>query len=82
MSSLSILIPLSLGMGFVGLCAFLWALRANQFDDPEGNAWRVITLDHQSGVDDPRDKQGDRDDDPASDAVDHDSDGREPDGRR
>lgn len=40
MSSLSILIPLSLGMGFVGLCAFLWALRANQFDDPEGNAWR------------------------------------------
>jgi len=76
MSSLSILIPLSLGMGFVGLCAFLWALRANQFDDPEGNAWRVITLDDQFGADDPRDKQGDGDDHKASDAVNHDPDGR------
>ncbi|WP_372675188.1 cbb3-type cytochrome oxidase assembly protein CcoS [Aquicoccus sp.] len=76
MSSLSILIPLSLGMGFVGLCAFLWALRANQFDDPEGNAWRVITLDGQSDADDPRDKGGDRDDHKASDAVNHDPDGR------
>ena len=55
MTALTVLIPLSLGMGLVGLCAFVWALRANQFDDPEGNAWRVITLDDQSGVDDPRD---------------------------
>ena len=76
MTALTVLIPLSLGMGLVGLCAFVWALRANQFDDPEGNAWRVITLDGQSGVDDPGDKQGDRNDDTASDAVNHDPDGR------
>lgn len=40
--SLLILIPLSLGMGAVGLGAFFWALHNHQFDDPEGAAWRVI----------------------------------------
>ena len=76
MTALTVLIPLSLGMGLVGLCAFVWALRANQFDDPEGNAWRVITLDGQSDVDDRRDRQGDSDDHAVSDAVNHDPDGR------
>lgn len=47
MSSLYILIPVSLGMGLIGLCAFFWAMRHNQFDDPEGNAWRVIDPDEQ-----------------------------------
>lgn len=75
MSSLSILIPLSLGMGFVGLCAFLWALRANQFDDPEGNAWRVITLDDQSDADDPRDKGGAVDEQGALHSAHRDPDG-------
>ena len=42
MTALLILIPLSLGMGMVGLGAFFWAMRHGQFDDPEGNAWRVI----------------------------------------
>lgn len=42
MTALLILVPLSIGMGLVGLCAFVWALRRGQFDDPEGNAWRVI----------------------------------------
>lgn len=42
MTSLLILIPVSLGMGLIGLCAFFWAMRNNQFDDPEGNSWRVI----------------------------------------
>lgn len=45
MTSLAVLIPISLGMGLVGLCAFFWAMRTGQFDDPEGNAWRVIALD-------------------------------------
>lgn len=44
MTALLILVPLSIGMGLVGLCAFVWALRGGQFDDPEGNAWRVIAL--------------------------------------
>lgn len=43
MTSLLILIPISLGMGLVGLGAFFWAMRTNQFDDPDGNAWRVLT---------------------------------------
>ncbi|TNF17291.1 MAG: cbb3-type cytochrome oxidase assembly protein CcoS [Rhodobacteraceae bacterium] len=40
--SLLILIPLSIGLGLIGLGAFFWALRHNQFDDPEGAAWRII----------------------------------------
>lgn len=40
--SLMVLIPLSLGMGAVGLGAFFWALRHDQFDDLEGAAWRII----------------------------------------
>ncbi|PKP67937.1 MAG: cbb3-type cytochrome oxidase assembly protein CcoS [Alphaproteobacteria bacterium HGW-Alphaproteobacteria-1] len=42
MTSLLLLIPLSLGMGLIGLGAFFWAMRHGQFDDPEGSAWRVI----------------------------------------
>ena len=40
--SLLFLIALSIAMGLVGLAAFMWALRNDQFDDPEGNAWRVV----------------------------------------
>ncbi|WP_297771728.1 cbb3-type cytochrome oxidase assembly protein CcoS [uncultured Roseovarius sp.] len=57
MNSLLILIPISLGMGVIGLCAFFWAMRNNQFDDPEGNAWRVITIDTHSD-DNPPEKEG------------------------
>ena len=42
---LAVLIPLSIAMGLVGLVAFCWALRHDQFDDPEGAAWRVLTPD-------------------------------------
>jgi cbb3-type cytochrome oxidase maturation protein len=42
MTSLAVLIPVSLGMGLVGLWAFFWAMRANQFEDLDGNAWRVL----------------------------------------
>jgi cbb3-type cytochrome oxidase maturation protein len=37
------LIPLSIGMGLIGLGAFLWALRNQQFDDPAGVASRILT---------------------------------------
>lgn len=43
MSALVVLIPVSLGMGLVGLAAFFWAVQHGQFDDPEGNASRVLT---------------------------------------
>lgn len=42
MTALLILIPISLGLGAIGLGAFFWAMRHGQFDDPEGDAWRVI----------------------------------------
>ena len=42
MTALLVLIPVSIGMGLVGLGAFIWAIRHQQFDDLEGSAWRVI----------------------------------------
>lgn len=42
MTALLILIPVSLGLGAIGLGAFFWAMRHGQFDDPDGNAMRVI----------------------------------------
>lgn len=42
MTALLVLIPVSVIMGVIGLGAFFWALRRGQFDDPDGNAWRVI----------------------------------------
>ncbi len=43
MTHLLLLIPMSIGMGLVGLAAFFWALRNDQFEDPDGSAWRIIT---------------------------------------
>ncbi len=45
MEILGILIPVSLFLGFVGLGAFLWAMKTRQFDDPEGDANRILTKD-------------------------------------
>ena len=40
--NIGFLIPLSIGMGLAGLGAFFWALRNGQFDDPEGDAARIL----------------------------------------
>ena len=42
MTILGILIPISLGLGLVGLLAFLWALKNNQYEDLEGDQMRVL----------------------------------------
>ncbi len=42
MTALLVLIPLALGLGLIGLAAFFWALRDGQFDDPDGNAARIL----------------------------------------
>lgn len=42
MNVLVILIPVSLVLGAVGLVAFLWTLRANQYEDLQGDAWRIL----------------------------------------
>jgi cbb3-type cytochrome oxidase maturation protein len=46
MDVLGILIPASLLMGGVGLGAFWWMLRRGQFDDPEGDAHRILRDDY------------------------------------
>lgn len=43
MQILTILIPVSLLLGGIGLAAFFWAMRTKQFDDPEGDAARILT---------------------------------------
>lgn len=42
MTGLVVLIPVALVLGALGVAAFFWALRANQFDDPQGAAERIL----------------------------------------
>ena len=42
MSVLSYLIPISLVLGGVGLLAFVYTVRSNQYDDPEGDSRRIL----------------------------------------
>jgi cbb3-type cytochrome oxidase maturation protein len=42
MSGLTFLIPIALGMGLIGLCAFFWAMRSGQYEDMEGAANRIL----------------------------------------
>ena len=46
MELLLILIPVSLFLGGLGLAAFFWALKRGQFDDPEGDAARILRTDY------------------------------------
>jgi cbb3-type cytochrome oxidase maturation protein len=45
MTILLLLIPAALAIGGLGLVAFFWALRNGQFEDPEGNAARILMED-------------------------------------
>lgn len=57
MNILAILIPAALFLGLLGLGAFFWSLRHNQFDDPKGHAERILSDrydDHPADEDDPR----------------------------
>ena len=42
MNILVVLIPVSVGMGLIGLTAFVWALRGSQYDDTEGDRHRIL----------------------------------------
>lgn len=42
MSVLVYLIPVSLGLGAIGLAAFLWSLRSGQYEDLDGAAERIL----------------------------------------
>jgi len=39
------LLPLALGLGLLGLFAFLWSLKSGQYNDMEGAAHRVLSDD-------------------------------------
>lgn len=43
MNVLVLLIPASLLLGGAGLLAFLWTLRNRQYDDPKGDAERILS---------------------------------------
>ncbi|MDX5402326.1 MAG: cbb3-type cytochrome oxidase assembly protein CcoS [Rhodobacterales bacterium] len=45
MEVLSYLIPISLLLGGVGLVAFIYTVRTNQYDDPEGDSRRILNDD-------------------------------------
>ena len=36
------LIPVALGLGLLGLGAFLWSVNSNQYDDLDGAAHRIL----------------------------------------
>jgi cbb3-type cytochrome oxidase maturation protein len=42
MNILVVLVPLALGLGGLGLAAFMWSMRAGQFDDLEGAGARAL----------------------------------------
>ncbi|HKL64808.1 MAG TPA: cbb3-type cytochrome oxidase assembly protein CcoS [Roseovarius sp.] len=45
MNVLAYLIPISLILGGLGLVFFIYTVRSNQYDDPEGDARRILSDD-------------------------------------
>ena len=45
MDILAFLIPVSLLLGGIGLVAFFWVMKNRQFEDPQGDANRILTKD-------------------------------------
>ena len=42
MNVIIFIIPIALLLGFIGLVAFVWALKSGQFDDLDGAAVRIL----------------------------------------
>lgn len=51
MTILMLLAPISVGLGLLAVGAFLWTLRAGQYDDVKGSAERIL-IDEESAGDD------------------------------
>ena len=54
MSSFAYLIPISLGLGALGLAAFLWSLKNGQYEDMEGAAERILFEQDKAPIRTPR----------------------------
>lgn len=48
MNGLAFLIPVALLLGLGGLVAFLWSLKAGQYEDMDGAALRILVDDEQT----------------------------------
>ena len=46
MEVLAILMPVSIGLGIVGLLAFVWTMKNRQYEDPQGDAERILRTDY------------------------------------
>lgn len=55
MTILLFLAPASVALGGLGLIAFLWTMRSGQYDDPKGDAARILYdhLEDLSAIDKP-----------------------------
>lgn len=47
MTNLLLLIPVAIGLGLLGLFAFVWTLRSGQYDDLDGAAERILHEDDE-----------------------------------
>lgn len=47
MEVLLYLIPIALVLGGIGLVAFIWTLKSNQYEDLEGAAHRILLNDEE-----------------------------------
>ncbi|MBO6867032.1 MAG: cbb3-type cytochrome oxidase assembly protein CcoS [Pseudomonadota bacterium] len=45
MNILVILVPCSLLLGLLALAGFLWTIKSDQYDDPDGDANRILNDD-------------------------------------
>ncbi len=45
MNHLIFLIPIAIGLGLLGLLAFVWSLRSGQYEDMDGAAERILVDD-------------------------------------
>jgi cbb3-type cytochrome oxidase maturation protein len=46
MTALLYLVPISLFLGGVGLAAFFWTIKSDQYDDSKGNAMRILSTEY------------------------------------
>jgi len=51
MTSMLYLIPLALGVCIVGLIAFFWTVKNGQYEDPKGDAARILYTEDKPIVD-------------------------------
>ncbi len=50
MTVITLLIGLSLFAGLTALVVFIWTVSSGQYDDAEGDAWRILIDDEDPGT--------------------------------